>query len=244
MKNVLKSILKSDGVRRFACWLGSLYIRLVWRTSSWDVQGRAPLDERADAGLPTILCFWHGRLLVMPCCWQRPEHIQMLISEHRDGALIANIIKHFGIGWIKGSTSKSGTQKGGAQALRAILKSLKSGEYVGVTPDGPRGPRMRASEGVVLAAKMSGAAIIPVTYGIRSGKVLGTWDRFLIGWPFSKGVVLYGAPIEVPKNADADALENARQQLEDSLNDRTAECDRLTARDPVMPADQSWERPA
>lgn len=168
----------------------------------------------------------------------------MLISEHRDGALIANIIKHFGIGWIKGSTSKSGTQKGGAQALRAILKSLKSGEYVGVTPDGPRGPRMRASEGIILAAKMAGAAIIPVTFGIRRGKVLGTWDRFLIGMPFSKGVVLYGEPIEISKKADPDALEAARLQLELSLNDRTAESDRLTGRDPVAPADQAWERPA
>lgn len=244
MKHTLKSILKSDAVRRFACWLGSLYIRLVWHTSRWDVEGREPLDERADAGKPTILCFWHGRLLVMPCCWQRPEPFQMLISEHRDGALIANIIKHFGIGWIKGSTSKSGTQKGGAQALRNMLKALKAGEYVGITPDGPRGPRMRASEGIVIAARMSGAAIIPVTYGIRSGKVLGTWDRFLIGMPFSKGYVRYGAPIDVPRNADADALDAARRQLEASLNERTAECDRLSGREPVAPAEQVWERPA
>ena len=168
----------------------------------------------------------------------------MLISEHRDGALIANIIKHFGVGWIKGSTSKSGAQKGGAQALRTMLKALKAGEYVGITPDGPRGPRMRASEGIVMVAKMSGAAIIPVTYGIKGGKILGTWDRFLIGLPFSKGVVLYGPPIDVPRDADADALDAARQQLEASLNDRTAECDRLTGRDPVTPAEEIWERPA
>lgn len=244
MNNTLKSILKSDGVRRFACWLGSLYIRLVWNTSRWEVQGRDPVDERADAGKPIIFSFWHGRLLVMPCCWQRPEPVNMLISEHRDGALIANIIKHFGVGWIKGSTSKSGTQKGGAQALRAMLKCLKSGEYVGITPDGPRGPRMRVSEGIIIAAKMSGAAIIPVTYGIRNGKILGTWDRFLIGMPFSKGVVLYGAPIEVSRTADADEIETARLQLEESLNERTAECDRLTDREPVNPAEQAWERPA
>ena len=240
MKHALKSILKSDTVRHFACWLASYYIRLVWHTSRWDVHGRAPLDERADAGKPTILCFWHGRLLVMPCCWQRPEPFQMLISEHRDGALIANIIKHFSIGWIKGSTSKGGTQKGGAQALRQMLKALKNGEYVGITPDGPRGPRMRASEGVVMVARVSGAAIIPVTYGIRSGRVLQTWDRFLIGRPFSKGVVRYGTPIEVPKGADAAALNAARLQLEASLNEETAECDRMTGRDPVPPADDAW----
>jgi len=103
---------------------------------------------------------------------------------------------------------------------------------------------MRVSEGIIIAAKMSGAAIIPVTYGIRSGKVLETWDRFLIGMPFSKGVVLYGAPIEVPPKADANDIETARLKLEESLNGRTAECDRLTGREPVSPAEQTWERPA
>lgn len=228
---MLKRLLKSDGVRRFLCWLGAGYIRLVMVTGRWQrVRAEVPEAFWRD-GRPFILAFWHGRLLMMPRCWPRGLPIHMLISQHRDGQIIARTVGHFGIATVSGSSTR-----GGAQALRAMVKALKAGECVGITPDGPRGPRMRASDGVVSVARLGGVPVIPATFGIRGGRVLSTWDRFLLAWPFSRGVIVWGDPIEVPRDADEAAQETARQRIEEGLNAITAEADRLTGRPAVDPA--------
>lgn len=227
-----KRILKSDGFRKAICWIGAQYIRLVRLTGRWqDVRGEIPRSYWEE-GKPFILCFWHGRLLMMPYCWRRDKTIHMLISQHRDGQLIANTVAHFGIKTAAGSSSK-----GGSAALRTMLKALKAGEYVGITPDGPRGPRMRASAGIVGVARMSGVPIIPATYGVSRRKVLGSWDRFLVAWPFVRGTMVWGDPIEVPRDADEDMLEAKRLEVEEGLNAITAEADRLFGFDPIEPAD-------
>tara|TARA_R110002167_G_scaffold127316_2_gene308839 strand:+ start:38258 stop:38995 length:738 start_codon:yes stop_codon:yes gene_type:complete len=240
LKNAKRKVLKSEIVRRCACWLAAQYMRFVWATGRWDALGVDKVDELYNAGTPFIVSFWHGRLLMTSFGWQRERPFHMLISAHRDGELIAHTVKHLGIDWIKGSTAKEGKKsKGGAQALRSMLKALKEGAYVGITPDGPRGPRMRASDGVITVARMSGAPIIPLTYGVRGGRVLNTWDRFLIPYPFSKGVLYWGEPMDVSKDDD---LEAARVRLEQRLTEMTTEADQMTGRATVAPADEMWER--
>tara|TARA_R110002072_G_scaffold202765_1_gene360740 strand:+ start:1874 stop:2593 length:720 start_codon:yes stop_codon:yes gene_type:complete len=227
---MLKRLVKSDGLRRVLCWLGSLYIRLVHATGRWQVIGGDAARAHWAAGRPFILCFWHGRILMMPHCWPRDRDIHMLISQHRDGQIIARTVGHFGIKTVAGSSSR-----GGAQALRAMVKALKAGDCVGITPDGPRGPRMRASDGAVALARLSGVPIIPATFGAARGRVVQSWDRFLVAWPFGRGVIVWGDPIEVARDADADQLNAARTRVEEALNAITAEADRLTGRTPVTP---------
>lgn len=227
----MKRFIKSDAARRVLCRIGAIYIRLVHASGRWRTIGDDIPRHYWDAGTPFILAFWHGRLLMMPYCWDPAQPIHMLISQHRDGRLIADTVAHFGIDTVSGSSSK-----GGAGALRAMVRHLKAGECVGVTPDGPRGPRMRASDGIVAAARLSGAPIIPATYSSTAGRNLGSWDRFLVARPFSSGVVLWGTPIHVAGDADAAAMEIARQELEDSLNAITNEADRLCDRPTVEPA--------
>ncbi len=229
---MIKRFLRSEGLRAVLCWLGAQYIRLVHVTGRWWVEGDAAAQDHWRDGRPFILCFWHGRLLMMPHCWPRRRVIHMLISQHRDGQIIARTVGHFGIKTVSGSSSK-----GGAQALRAMVRALRAGECVGITPDGPRGPRMRASDGIVNLARLAGVPIIPATFGAASGRVLGTWDRFLVAWPFGRGVIVWGKPIEVPRDADGIDLETARRAVEERLNAITAEADRLTGRSPVPPAE-------
>ena len=218
-------------MRRVLCALGALYIRFVRATSRWQFVGGDIPRRYWDADQPFILAFWHGRILMMPHCWNPAKPINMLISQHRDGRLIADTVAHFGINTLSGSSSK-----GGAQALRTMVKSLKAGECVGITPDGPRGPRMRASDGIVAVARLSGVPVIPATFGANCGRNLNSWDRFLVAWPFGRGVIVWGAPIEVPRDADADALEAARLQIENGLNAITDQADQLTQRAPTAPA--------
>lgn len=230
----LRQLARSEGVRRVIGWLVAQYVRLVHATSRWDVRGDLAPRNFWSAGEPFILAFWHGRLLMMPYCWNRDVPINMLISQHIDGQLIARAVGHFGIETVAGSSSKGGTA-----ALRAILKALKSGECVGFTPDGPRGPRMRASVGIVNAAKLAAVPIVPCAYGTTRRRVLRSWDRFAIALPFSRGVFLWGEPIEIPRDADDKAIEAARRKVEERLNSLTREADLLCGTTPVDPAPEA-----
>lgn len=226
-----KRILTSNIVQSAVCWLGAMYIRFVYFTVRWRVvRGDIPATFW-DSGKPFILALWHGRLLVMPCAWRRGRPVHMLASAHRDGRLISKTVGHLGIDTIEGSSTR-----GGAAALKRMLRALKNGECVGISPDGPRGPRMRASSGVVAVARISGIPVIPGTFSVTRGRNLGSWDRFLVAWPFCRGVFVWGEPIEVPHDADAAMQEVYRQRIEDALNAINREADQLAGRDLVEPA--------
>lgn len=233
----LKALGNRAGVRQLACFLLATYIRLVYRAGRWQTIGAEPAREHWERGAPFILAFWHGRLLMMPYCWQTSVPMRMLISNHRDGALIADTIAHFGLGTIRGSARKKGSdrEKGGAGALRAMVKAIKAGDCVGITPDGPHGPFMRASEGAVVLAKLSGAPILPATFSAGAGKTMKSWDRFLIAYPFSRGVIMWGPPISVPRDADAEQLEHATKKLEQELNTISHRADELMGRHVTTP---------
>jgi len=229
---LLKPLLRNDRVRGVICALAALYIRFVHATSRWDMKGAEHAAALWDRDASFIVAFWHGRLLLMPYCWRRDKSIEMLISQHVDGQLIARTIGHFGFSSIAGSTSR-----GGPSALRAMLRGLKQGGYVGMTPDGPRGPRMRAGGGIADVARLAGVPILPVAFATSRRLVLGSWDRFILALPFSRGVFVWGEPIEVPRHDDGeDAREAARQRVEERLNAVTAEADRLVGQSAIEPA--------
>jgi len=174
------------------------------------------VEQLRDAGRPYVHAFWHGQLFLMPFSYLGPR-IAIMISAHSDGELIARTMKLFGHGWIKGSTTS-----GAAGALRGAVRALRAGTDVGFTPDGPRGPRHQAQMGAIQAARLAGAPIVPVAFAASARKVMGSWDRFEVPMPFSRGAFVYGEPIEIPAAADAEQMEQARRLLEDSLNVLTA----------------------
>ncbi len=232
----VKRIGESERVRGALCWLGAQYIRLVHATGRWEVIGGEEAARLWDQGRPFILCFWHGRILMMPKIWRKGVPIHMLISHHRDGQIIARTVAHFGIGWLAGSTGR-----GGGAALRTMLKALKAGECVGITPDGPRGPRMRASGGIVAVARLSGCPILPATFGVRRRRTLSSWDRFAVAEPLSRGLFVWGRPITVPADADEATLEHCRRAVEDELNAITRFADERMGCSPVEPAPPDGE---
>jgi lysophospholipid acyltransferase (LPLAT)-like uncharacterized protein len=228
---------KSDGLRNVACRLIALYIRFVWATGRWEIRNSALAEKLWQDKTPFILAFWHGRMLVLPAMWPRSSPMHMLISMHRDGEIIARAIGYFGIGTVRGSAAKPGSNKdkGGAAALRGMLKALKGQDYVGITPDGPRGPRMRASEGIVTVARVSGTPVLPCSFSCRHRIVLNSWDRFVIPLPFTRGVIIWGEPITVTRNAGADEVEAARLQIEASLTAVTVAADAAMGVEAVAP---------
>lgn len=235
----VKQLLRREWVRAMLCSVLAAYIRLVHRTGRWQIQGGDIPARFWDEGRPFILAFWHGRLMMMPYCWRRGVAIRMLISQHADGQFISHTIRHFGLDTVAGSSSR-----GGSAAMRALLKSLQSGISVGFTPDGPRGPRMRASAGVVQAARLAGVPILPCAFAAGRRHVLGSWDRFILALPFTRGVFIWDKPINLARDASESEIEAARQLVEDRLNAITAEADRLVGSEPVMPAEMPVEERA
>ena len=215
------------------CWLAARFIGLCWVMGRWRILGGWRPAALWEHGQPFILCFWHGRLAMMPYCWPRHQPIHMLISQHTDGQLIARTVSHFGIQTVAGSTNKKGVA-----ALRRLLSCLRQGDCVGITPDGPHGPRMRASMGAVALSRMSGVPLIPATYGIARGRLATSWDRFLIPFPLAYGVILWGEPIQVPRDVDDQVAIGYMHMLEESLNRLTARADHLTGRPIVTPEEK------
>jgi lysophospholipid acyltransferase (LPLAT)-like uncharacterized protein len=229
----MKRVLRTAPVQVLVARLAAAYVRFVYATSRWTVIGFEQADALIAQGRPVIGCFWHGRMMMWPRFWARRMRVSMLVSDHQDGRLIARTIARFGIETVTGSTSR-----GGAAALRNMIEALAAGSCVAVTPDGPRGPRMRAASGMAMIAKLSGVAVFPASYSTNRAITLWSWDRFLLALPVGRGVFLCGEPVHVGRDADDAAIEAARQQIESRLNQLTHEADRLCGRRPVEPAAQ------
>ena len=177
-------------------------------------------DHYLRIGKPLILTFWHGRLLMMPTAY-RGKGVAIPISLHQDGELISRTVKYFGIRSIRGSTTR-----GGFSAMREMLKVSEQGYDIAITPDGPRGPRYRVQNGVIELAKRTGMAIIPVTFNASRKKVFRSWDRFLLPYPFSRGIFILGEPLLVPQQMNKGVFEQTRLLLERRLRKITDQADR------------------
>ncbi|WP_457569647.1 lysophospholipid acyltransferase family protein [Desulfurobacterium sp.] len=169
---------------------------------------------------PGIYMFWHGRMLILPFAFKdKGNLVKVLISKHRDGEKIARIIHKLGFGTVRGST---GIRKGGDKAFRELIKALQNGYSIAITPDGPRGPKEKLKPGVAKLAMLSGIPVFPVAFSTNRGKKLGSWDSFLVPYPFSKCKIVIDKPL-IPKE-DED-LKSFSNRLELSLKNLTQQID-------------------
>ena len=217
LRRWLRQVARSDRLRRMLCYAIHLYIRFAYRTNRWSVDGAEHPRLLRDAGRPFILAFWHGRLMMIPMAWQRLAPIHMLISAHRDGRIIADAVAHFGVQSVAGST-----RRGGSAALRTMVKALAAGDCVGITPDGPAGPAMVASAGIVNVARLARVTIVPIAFATSRRRVMNTWDRMQVALPFGRGVFIWGEPIEVGTDLDEAGVERARERIEARMRDMVA----------------------
>jgi lysophospholipid acyltransferase (LPLAT)-like uncharacterized protein len=191
--------------------LGSAALRLLAGTCAIRLaEGEA--GGRWRAGIPFVFATWHSRVLLLPYLY-RGRRLRVLTSRSRDGELVASLCTRMGLEVVRGSSSR-----GGANALRALARSLAEGVSVMVVPDGPRGPREIVKPGVVTLAALSGAAIVPVALGASAEWRLRSWDGFRIPRPFARCVMRFAEPIAVARDADRDAREAARKAVEASLH--------------------------
>jgi lysophospholipid acyltransferase (LPLAT)-like uncharacterized protein len=197
------------------------------------------LDVRGEENIPTVLSYkkpvivtlWHGRHFLLTDKFRRrfADHINLSVmaSRSRDGEILARVLQKLHFKVIRGSSSR-----GGVQGLLELIDGIKDGYDTILAVDGPRGPREIVKPGVILLAQKTGSPILPVSASAFTAKVIHSWDRFLIPYPFTKGIVTIGEPIVVPDTIDKPGIEAKRKALEDELNRITRladiECNRLT----------------
>ncbi|MGD9849866.1 MAG: lysophospholipid acyltransferase family protein [Nitrospirales bacterium] len=139
-------------------------IRLIGKSMRLFTVGESTVDDLYQQGQRIIIAFWHGRQVMMPLAY-RGACASILISQHRDGELIARIMKSFGFGAIRGSTTR-----GGVRAVRQLIREGQNGGDLVVTPDGPKGPACQVQQGVLYVAKMTGFPIVPLTFASSKKK--------------------------------------------------------------------------
>lgn len=214
---MLKKLIKSDFGKRLIVFIAYTYIRFVWATSRVERVCPAESEPFFTEARPFILAFWHSRILLMPYHWvPTGRKIHMLISQHNDGELIARAVRPFGVEWVPGSS-----RRGGKEALYAMIRLLRGGDTIGITPDGPKGPRQRVKPGIIHVAKLGRVPILPVTYAVKRRWVAGSWDRFVIALPFNRIYLTVGQPLDVTDLT----VEAASAALEVSMNDQMAAAD-------------------
>jgi lysophospholipid acyltransferase (LPLAT)-like uncharacterized protein len=186
-------------------WMSTMRVRIV------SADGREhPTDPRQSRYL---YAFWHEGLLAPLAT--RPK-IRVLISQHTDGEVIAQICQRLGIGVIRGSTAR-----GGCQALLGMIRDHDETAHLGITPDGPRGPRRQLKPGVVMIASQSGLEIVPVGMGFVRAWRCGSWDRFALPCPGSTMVGVVGQTIAIPRDLDRGALAQWLRRVEQEMLDLT-----------------------
>ncbi|CAN5849345.1 hypothetical protein BH23GEM9_BH23GEM9_04850 [soil metagenome] len=195
--------------------LAGLLLDALMATTRIEALNTEAYRSHQRQGQPVIFAVWHGRLLP-PTYRQRNEGLATLASRSGDGEYITRILHHWGFQVVRGSSSR-----GGEAALRELIRLVKGGRSVAITPDGPRGPRERIKHGVLQIAQLTGAPLIPVVAAASSAWWFESWDRFLIPRPFARVRVMYGDAVFIPRKTAAGDLAPYAEDLEARLAELT-----------------------
>jgi lysophospholipid acyltransferase (LPLAT)-like uncharacterized protein len=197
--------------------LGVVIVRLLAVTWRIRTSGADIVAALRTARQPIVFTLWHGQML--PLLWHhRRQGISVLISEHRDGEIIARVASALGFRTVRGST-----YRGAERALAGLVRELRAGHDVAVTPDGPRGPARHFAPGALVAAQRAGAPVVSVGVAAKRAWRLRSWDGFMIPKPFARVTVAYAtAPVQASTAREAAAEAPRFQELMERASERAA----------------------
>jgi lysophospholipid acyltransferase (LPLAT)-like uncharacterized protein len=187
-------------------------IRLLGPTLRFEVLGWHHAEDVHASGKRCIWSFWH-RVILPISWWARDMGIVVMNTTAFDGQWTRKVIEWLGFGTAQGSSSR-----GGLRGLAVMARRIAEGHDCAFTIDGPRGPRYVAKPGPVMLARKTRCPVMVFHVGVEHGKTFGkTWDHFLFPRPFSRAVIIFAPPIDVPEDADASALEAKHAEMQKGL---------------------------
>ena len=209
---IKKKIIKNYFIQQLLALVSVIYIKLVAVTSSIIIKNIETPQFFWKNNKPFILAFWHSQLMMISYCWKSETKINILASGHSDGRFGAIVGKYFKLNNIPTSSNEKSI------SLKPIFRLLKNSQCIGITPDGPRGPNQKVSEGIIKISRVTQVPIIPIGFASSKYKKLKSWDSFLITKPFSKCAFVWGETIKIPKNCTDSQIEEYKNILEKELN--------------------------
>jgi lysophospholipid acyltransferase (LPLAT)-like uncharacterized protein len=215
---LFKRLSRTHAVRNTVGFALARYLAVVQRTNRW-VMEPADAYDRIGPLMPVIAAMWHGQHFMIHFAKRPQDRAASLVSRSGDGELNAIALQKLGVRAIRGSGARGRDyrEKGGATALRNMLRALADGEMVVLTADVPKIARV-CGDGIVTLARLSGRPIVPVAVVTSRRIDFGSWDRASLGLPFGRGAMVLGDPIFVPRNADEAAIDKARRAVEEGLD--------------------------
>jgi hypothetical protein len=198
---------------------GPFFILLLGKTLRIKWMGEENLQDIRRKNGKVLYAFWHGRMLILSYSHRRRK-IPVLISQHRDGEIIARIIQRLGFETVRGSTTR-----GGFKAILQMANKANQGSDIAITPDGPKGPGFKVQPGTAYIAQRGEVPIIPITNSAEKRWTLKSWDKFIIPKPFSRTIIIIGKPIYVPRELNEKELDLKNTELEENLNQLTRQAD-------------------
>lgn len=225
--------MKLTFLERFAGLVGAYALHHY--SSSWD--GRCLFRDQShdpkgrSGGGPFIYVFWHEYIL-LPVAYFGHCRLAAITSRHRDAEIVTHLARDMGFEVFRGSTTRGGTE-----ALRRLLSAGNDGMHLTMTPDGPKGPRRRMTNGTIYAASKTGFPILPVGLGTYPCWRAGSWDRFAVPRPFSRIRFVLDDEIVVPDGLSREELEEYRLLVEKRLCDLTSKAERWAEVGGTLPGD-------
>jgi lysophospholipid acyltransferase (LPLAT)-like uncharacterized protein len=198
-------------------WLLRILVWLIGLTQRWRMEDPHGVLAKPPEGA-YIFAFWHNRIFFLPFLFRKYWHarerkrVAVLVSASKDGEKLSRVLEKFNLVCVRGSSSRRGRE-----ALRELQKLVREGHDIGITPDGPRGPKYKVQDGVISLAQLTGATIVPITYLLEWKITLKSWDAFMIPLPFGRCVVRLGKPMFVSREAMEQDRENKKLELETVL---------------------------
>ena len=193
--------------------LGYWIIRIVCGSLRWEKIDWSNLESIHRAGKRFIVAFWHNRIFMGTYAF-RNRGIVVMTSQNRDGEYIARVIRRFGYGVARGSSTR-----GSRGAIVEMLRHMKQNRDVAFTMDGPLGPRYIAKPGAAYIARKSGNAVLPFSVSVEKKWVVRSWDHFMIPKPFSRAVLEIGMPIYVNADASNEEIKKAEASIQKALDE-------------------------
>lgn len=200
--SMAKRIASSPGVNRAVAALFGVWLRLVWATSRREAHGWDKVAQLIERHGAVIIVCWHQRIMLTPWMFDLSRApCQSLTSAGHAGRLVGWIHRHFGYGTVPMPKGVLGTAE-----MRRVLRALREGVSIGISPDGPRGPAREAKDTPIRWARAAGVPIVAFTFAGSRIWPWATWDRLHFPLPFGRLVLLW-EPWEHPipdETAEAD----------------------------------------